>query len=139
MNCKDYVVILLALEFAAFGWRINREINLDEEGRLTWFPIADIFNIISILAIVFVCILLLMFFQIPSRYEKIVIGTSFIFLVMYPINTANHYRIFSNEGRNKYLEEGEDYPWITDHEIISFLTTLILAMFFVIAALIMGG
>ncbi len=47
---------LIALQFAAFGWRVNREINLGDSGRATWIPIPYVLNIMSLLASV-VCLI----------------------------------------------------------------------------------
>jgi len=48
---------LIALQFAAFGWRVNREINLGDDGRAIWIPIADVLNIMSLLAAV-ICLIM---------------------------------------------------------------------------------
>jgi hypothetical protein len=47
---------LIALQFAAVGWRVNREINLGDGGRATWIPIPDLLNIMSLLATV-ICLI----------------------------------------------------------------------------------
>ena len=35
---NSLVPSILALQFVAFGWRINREIPVGDSGRKTWFP-----------------------------------------------------------------------------------------------------
>ena len=41
------ITTALGLQFAAFGWRIIREIQLGDEGRRTWFLVTDYFIILS--------------------------------------------------------------------------------------------
>jgi hypothetical protein len=57
---------LLALQFASFGWRINREIAVGDAGRRTWLPLPDYINILSMLAVVSCAILT------PSRWLHII-------------------------------------------------------------------
>ena len=45
------VPILIALQFMAFGWRINREIPRWDKAEGSWLPLADVINIFSILAL----------------------------------------------------------------------------------------
>jgi hypothetical protein len=49
---------LITLQFAAFGWRMNREINHGEGDRGHWIPIPDVLNIGSLFATV-VCLIVL--------------------------------------------------------------------------------
>jgi hypothetical protein len=43
---------LIALQFLAFGWRVNREINVADAGRQTVIPLPDVINIMSLFATV---------------------------------------------------------------------------------------
>src|SRR5258705_11454460 len=49
---------LIALQAAAFGWRIQREIPLGDEGRKQWLPLTDWLNAVSLLAVVTLCIVI---------------------------------------------------------------------------------
>lgn len=42
LNVNTLVSMIVALQFVAFGWRINREITVGDAGRKTWFPIPDV-------------------------------------------------------------------------------------------------
>jgi hypothetical protein len=44
--------IVVALQFAAFGWRIAREISVADENRKTWLPVPDYINLLIMAAIV---------------------------------------------------------------------------------------
>jgi hypothetical protein len=48
--------ILVGLQFAAFGWRVNREINVSDGDRKQWLPLPDILNIVSLMSVVAVCV-----------------------------------------------------------------------------------
>ena len=49
---------LIALQFAAFGWRVNREINLAVAERQPYIPIPDCLNIVSLFATV-ICLIVI--------------------------------------------------------------------------------
>ena len=128
MVYEAFLSLLIALQFAAFGWRINREIAVGDEGRLTWFPISDYLNLLSMITLVIFCIILPMIITINSNILEMIISISFILLIMHPVNTASHYRLFSKKGRYKYIELGKDFPWITDQEIVTIIITLTLSI-----------
>ncbi len=51
-NVIRLVPPLIALQFAAFGWRINREISVGDANRRTWLPLPDVVNIVRMLSVV---------------------------------------------------------------------------------------
>lgn len=55
---ESLLPVILALQFAAFGWRITREIAVGDQRRKTWLPLFDYLNILSFAAVVFVCVIL---------------------------------------------------------------------------------
>jgi hypothetical protein len=110
------VTSALALQFAAFGWRILREIQLDDENRRTWFLITDWLIIVSMCSVVAYCIVLpLAGYGDPSQVAK-AISSAYVVIAAHPINTAAHYRLFSRYGRAKYLQAGRDVPYVSDQE-----------------------
>src|SRR5262245_61932233 len=104
--------IIIAMQIAALGWRINREIPLGDAGRKTWFPVADYLNIFSLLSVVWFCIVLPLNEKPMPDMARIVLSVAFILMMMYPINLIGHYRFASRLGRSVYTNEGRDYPWI---------------------------
>ena len=82
------VTTALALQFAAFGWRIVREIQLGDEGRRTWFLVTDFLIIGSMCAVVAICIVL----PIAGRREPwavaCTLAVAYIIIAAHPINTA---------------------------------------------------
>ena len=49
---------LIALQLFAFGWRVNRELNLDFDRRGTFVLIPDVLNIVSLFAAM-ICLIVL--------------------------------------------------------------------------------
>src|SRR5438445_6677329 len=124
---------LLALQFVAFGWRLTREIAVgDDKGkiRLTWLPLPDYLNLLSLLAVVTFCIVLPITGCGFPRIERTALGSAYTLIALHPINEAAHYRLlFSKEGRAVYLRAGKDFPWITGQEIFTVVISVILATF----------
>jgi hypothetical protein len=115
--------ILIGMQIATLGWRINREIPLGDQGRRTWFPVADYLNVLSMLLVVWFCIVLPLNEKPMAEMARIVLSVGFILMVMYPINLIGHYRFASRMGRSVYTKKGRDFPWITDHEWITLALT----------------
>ena len=128
------VTSALALQFAAFGWRILREIQLGDEGRSTWFLVTDYLVILSLCAVVLVCIVLPLAGRSDPSHVAKAIATAYVVIASFPINTAAHYRLFSRYGRAKYRQAGRDVPYISDQEAVTLTATLValaVTLFFV--------
>jgi len=122
---------LLAMQLVAFGWRINREIPLGDQGRKTWFPLPDFVNILSMCSVVVFAVILPLANDPPPKAAWVVIGTAYVLLAFHPITMAAHYRLCSKEGRavykqkgNKHYRKDEDFPYATGQEIASLLVSL---------------
>jgi hypothetical protein len=119
MRPEALAPVLLALEFVAFGWRINREIPLGDQGRRTWLPLADLINIASMLAVVVLCIVRPLAVGEFDRTARAMLAVGYILIAFHPVTTAAHYRLFSRRGRSIYAQVGQDYPYVTDQEIVT--------------------
>ena len=119
---------LIALQFAAFGWRVNREINLGDSGRATWIPIPDVLNIMSLLATVICLIVVPIATDSYFWLSRVVLGAGYVLIAFHPFTLAAHYRLWSRDGRNKYVTAGKDSPYATDEELVSSSLSLILAV-----------
>jgi len=130
MQAQNYPAILIAIQIAFLGWRINREIPLGDQGRRTWFPVSDFLNVLSMLFVVWFCIIQPL--NKPMSAEpvaKLVLSIGFALVVMHPINMIGHYRFLSPHGRHIYTVAGRDYPYITDHEWVTLVLTTLLALY----------
>jgi hypothetical protein len=119
---------LIALQFAAFGWRVNREISLGDGGRATWIPIPDVLNIMSLLGTVICLIVMPIATDSYFWLSRMVLGGGYVLIAFHPLTMAAHYRLWSREGRNKYVTDGKDYPYATGEEIISSSLSILVAV-----------
>ena len=119
--------ILIAMQIATLGWRINREIPLGDAGRRTWFPVADYCNVISLISVVLFCVLPPLNKINDLRFSNIALSVGFILMGMYPINLIGHYRFASRLGRSIYKS---DYPYIADHEWVTLSLTGVLLLIY---------
>lgn len=134
MNPFPLVPALLALQFAVFGWRIAREVSLGDEGRRTWLLLSDFLNLLSMLAVVSLCVVLPLRTGTFSTLSRVALGVGYVLICFTPLIIAGHYRLFSREGRTIYEEAGRDYPWLTGQE--GFLALLTVAA---VAALVIAS
>lgn len=124
MELHSFVTPLIALQFVAFGWRINREVVMEGKGERTWLPASDWLNIASLIAVSLCCVLRPIYTQEFGRLSKSVLAVGYVLIALHPVSQAAHYRLFSRKGRSVYKK----CPWITDQEIASLLFTLGAAM-----------
>ena len=129
MNIPPIVGVLLVLQFAAFGWRINREIPLGDAGRRTWFPIADFTNVVALISVIALCVVIPIHLGVFGRVSTTALAVGFVLIGSHPIITAAHYRLFSKEGRSIYIKgPNDDYPYATGQEILALIASVIAAM-----------
>jgi hypothetical protein len=119
---------LIALQFAAFGWRVNREINLGEDRRATWILIPDVLNIMSLFATIICLIVLPIAGDSYLSLSRMVLGAGYVLIAFHPFTTAAHYRLWSKKGRSQYVTDRKDYPYATREESISASLSIILAV-----------
>jgi hypothetical protein len=127
LNPFSLVPALLALQFVVFGWRINREVALGDEGRRTWLLLSDFLNLTSMLAVVSFCIVLPLRTGDFPTLSRATLGVGYVLICFTPLIIAGHYRLFSRAGRTIYEEAGRDYPWLTGQEVFLAVVALLAA------------
>src|SRR5439155_8178983 len=105
---QSLVTPLLALQFVAFGWRINREITLSDQRRRTWLLLADYLNLVSLLSVVLTCIVVPLPTGQLGALSRVVLAVGYVLIAFYPVNIAAHYRLFSKLDRSVYLQHEHD-------------------------------
>lgn len=114
--------VLIGIQFAAFTWRIEREVSVAEKGDINWLPPADILNLISIvlggLGIFFIPLLGI---ENPVT-QKIILGTYLILFLAYPFALAGHYDLYTRGTRS--------YAYFTFQEKIVVLITILTVLLF---------
>jgi hypothetical protein len=128
MHKESLVPALVALQFVAFGWRLNREITVGDNHRKTWLPLPDCLNLLSLVAIVVFCIIAPLARGLFGKAATTILSIGYSLIMFHPISEAAHYRLFSKEGRAIYLRTPDgDYPWITEQEMVSVLLSVVVA------------
>jgi hypothetical protein len=109
-----YVTALIALQFVAFGWRINREITVGDQKRKTWLPLPDYINLFCLLSVTLICIVMPLAASSWPEAERTALTAGYVLIAFHPISEAAHYRLlFRSGGRSIYTG---DYPWVTVQE-----------------------
>ena len=119
---------LIALQFAAFGWRVNRELNVSPADRGTFVPIPDVLNIISLFAAVICLIVLPVATGVYLWLSRMVLAGGYVLIAFHPLTTAAHYRLWSREGIRNHLRDGKDYPYATTEELVSLFLSVVLSV-----------
>ena len=127
INSNNLIPSILALQFVAFGWRISREIPVGDAGRKTWFPVPDIINILSMLCVVFFCVVVPLKSGHFDGISRVVLAAAFVLIAFHPICMAGHYRLFSTQGRHIYTLRGQDYSYCTVAEAMLVVVAVSLA------------
>ena len=126
LNPLALVPALIALQFIVFGWRINREVSLGDEGRRTWLLLSDYLNLISMLAVVALCVVLPLRTGAFPVVSRVALSVGYVLICFTPLIMAGHYRLFSREGRTIYNNR-KDVPWLTGQEAFLAALTVVIA------------
>ncbi len=97
---QPLVSALIALQFVSFGWRLNREITVGDGKRKTWLPMPDYLNVLSLLAIIAICVVIPLAGGKCDRLANAALVAGYVLIAFHPINEAAHYRLFSGKGRS---------------------------------------
>ncbi|MFJ8212113.1 hypothetical protein [Streptomyces sp. NPDC096033] len=91
--------VLAGLQVTGFTLRINREIEMGGKGDLTWLPLADTLNLVS-LAVTMLGVFLAPILGISGASAALkAFGLSVLLLAGYPFALASHYEMFNPRTR----------------------------------------
>jgi hypothetical protein len=127
---------LIALQFVAFGWRVNRELNLGYRDRGTFVLIPDVLNIMSLFAAVICLVVLPIATDSYFWLSRMVLAGGYVLIAFHPFTTAAHYRLWSREASHEHVRDNKNYPYATTEELVSLFVSAILA---VLAAVYIGN
>ena len=119
---------LIVLQFAALGWRANRELNLDHAERGTFVLIPDLLNVMSLFAAVICLIVLPVATDTYLWLSRMVLAGGYALIAFYPLTTAAHYRLWSRGSIRQDSRDGNAYPYVTREEIIAVSVSAISAL-----------
>ncbi len=118
---------LIVLQLAAFGWRVNRELNLGHAERGTFVLIPDVLNGMSLFTAVICLIVLPLATDTYLWLSRMVLAGGYVLIAFHPLTTAAHYHLWSRKGIRKHARDGNDYPYATTEELVSFLLSVVIA------------
>lgn len=119
---------LIALQFVAFGWRVNRELNLGFAERGTFVLIPDVLNILSLFAAVICLIVLPIATETCFWLSRMVLAGGYVLIAFHPFTMAAHYRLWGREGKSRYITDLKDYPYATGEELASSSLSVVIAV-----------
>jgi hypothetical protein len=119
---------LIAMQFAALEWRVNRELNLDHAEKGTFVLIPDVLNVLSLFAAVIFLVVLPIATDTYLWLSRMVLAGGYILIAFYPLTTAAHYRLWSRGSIRKHSREGNDSPYKTREEIVAVTVSAITAV-----------
>jgi hypothetical protein len=83
--------IIMALEFAAFGWRVNREISVGDSIRKMWLPLPDFLNIAALFLVVCFCIVVPLSQGEYVLWSRRILAAAGALVAFHPLTMAAHY------------------------------------------------
>ncbi|MGW7821853.1 hypothetical protein ACWGLF_27885 [Streptomyces puniciscabiei] len=93
--------VLAGLQVTGFSLRINREIAVSGMGDITWLPLADALNLVS-LAVTLVGVFIPPILGIGSAaFATKAFGLSVLLLANYPFALAGHYEMYNPRSVRK--------------------------------------
>lgn len=117
--------IILGLEFAAFGWRVNREINVGDANRRTWLPLPDMVNIVALLLVVYFCVVVPLGQGDYVIWSRKVLAAAVTLIAFHPLTMAAHYGLPYRKARPKGKDG--DFRYAPIEEILTLCVSLALA------------
>ena len=102
--------VLGGFQVAAFAWRINRELHMEEEGYQTWLTIADYIVVLSFLVLAFGVFAAPIFGVATPDLAARLFGLSLIMFGSSAFVLAGHYNLYFRKSWVKYTTLGERAP-----------------------------
>ena len=90
---------LLALQVAAFWWRIRRELSIGKSGDMTWLPPADLLNLLSILISIVGVFALPTIGALGDGFARVSFGVALILFVGFVLSLPAHYELYTGGHR----------------------------------------
>jgi hypothetical protein len=118
--------IILGLEFAAFGWRVNREINVGEGDRKTWLPLPDVVNIVALLMVVYLYVVVPLAHGDYTLWSRRVLAAAGTLIAFHPLVMAAHYGLPYRKQRPK--KKNGDFQYAPTEEVLTLGASVTLAI-----------
>jgi hypothetical protein len=90
---------LLALQLAAFWWRMKREMAVERRGDITWLPPADLLNLSAIVVSLFCVFVLPTVGVVSESFARISFGLVAILFAGFVLSLPAHYELYAGGHR----------------------------------------
>ena len=117
--------IILALQFAAFGWRVNREISVSDRKERIWLPLPDLLNIAALFSIVWFCIVVPLASGEYVLWSRRTLAAAGVLIAFHPLTMAAHYGLPYRKQRP--IRKNGALQYATLEEIITLVVSLVVA------------
>jgi hypothetical protein len=118
---------LIALQFLAFGWKVNREITVADADRQTVVPLPDVINVVSLFATVGCLIILPLATDSYLWLSRMVVGGAYVLIVFHPLTVAAHYRLWRRKGTSRPVTDDDRAPYANREELMTSLVSVLVA------------
>jgi hypothetical protein len=118
---------LIALQFLACGWRVNREIHAADDERQDVIPLPDVINIMSLCATVGCVIVLPIATESYFWLSRMVEGGAYVLIVFHPLAIAAHYRLWRRDGIRRQDRDGAGSHYANREELAASLLSVLIA------------
>jgi len=119
---------LIALQFFAFGWSVNREINLADADRQSVISLPDLINILSLFATVSCLIVLPILTETDFWLSRMVLSCAYILIAFHPVTIAAHYGLWRRKGKSRKATDGSSSPYANREELSTSLLSVLIAI-----------
>jgi hypothetical protein len=123
--------VLLGFQVASFAARVHREIDVGEQGDITWLPPSDILNLSSMVVLIVGIFILPVFGFVNQGFMLYAFGLAMLLFLGFPFALAGHYDMYNNKKRS-YL-----YAPLQEQVVVAVIVGL--AIIYVIIAMIKSG
>jgi hypothetical protein len=124
--------VLLGFQVSFIRWRIEREVHVGGRGDLTWLPLADWVNLISMIVAAVGTFILPILKLVDINFAINAFAVALILFIGYPFALAGHYDMFNPNTKRSFKR-------YTFQEIIAIVIILILAIAYIAFAAIRGN
>lgn len=119
------VGVLVGFQITVLGWRITREQKVARDGKQIWFPVADYFNLASILLSMISVFVLPIVGQWP-RLRMALLLLSLLLFTAFPFVLVGHYEIFTPNDKPEELTY-----WPRQEKIVTFIAAAVILGFLI--------
>jgi hypothetical protein len=118
---------LIALQFLAFCWTVNREIEVSDAERQLVIPLPDVINILSLFATVGCLVVVPLATESYFWLSRMVLVGAYVLIAFHPFMVAAHYRLWRRTEKRGKATDGTESPYANREELIISIFSILIA------------